>query len=460
MASAEREKAFIRLKLMARIQPLINLRFRSGGRWRLNLHRCSTISDRSSRIARESTGFLDGRFQTGASRRNTSFDSPLPMASTPWRWSRSVLSCTKPRGAQDLIALGASFPLPSCSPISNKFEGSRSHRRRRARTPKIIAGHFRQQINETPMALRQAASGGNIEDVKALLRDGADPNLTDHLGSGPLHVAAEHGHLNVTRALLDAGADPSIPDGYGSTPLLYAVRDGHFGVARLLLECNASAINARNTDGLAPIHIASIQGNFETVRLLLEHKASTAGSGHWGQLPLHYAAKRGHTEVCELLLEYGKNSQPGPILRLLGAESDISSTTLNKFTAFALAVDAGQVEVAEMFMRKWKVSPKSRDGYKVLLFHKTVKVGNCQMAKLFLDYGAPVDMKGDSNERALHIAVENGHADIVGLLLEYGASPKSKDAYSCSPMDKARTPEIMALIRDAQALQQSSGKGS
>lgn len=43
-----------------------------------------------------------------------------------------------------------------------------------------------------------------------LLAQGANPNLQNHIGEGPLHQAAETGSMRVVRWLLEAGADVNL----------------------------------------------------------------------------------------------------------------------------------------------------------------------------------------------------------------------------------------------------------
>merc|ERR1711939_53331 len=54
--------------------------------------------------------------------------------------------------------------------------------------------------------LHQAADGGHVKVVKALVTAGASLDARDKFGMTPLHLAAFRGHMNATRALVDAGA--------------------------------------------------------------------------------------------------------------------------------------------------------------------------------------------------------------------------------------------------------------
>jgi ankyrin repeat protein len=75
--------------------------------------------------------------------------------------------------------------------------------------------------------LHSAASAGDAERVRELLKKGADPNAKNEYGNTPLHEAASRGHVDVVRLLLEHGADPNIQNNIGWTPLHLAAFWGH-----------------------------------------------------------------------------------------------------------------------------------------------------------------------------------------------------------------------------------------
>jgi ankyrin repeat protein len=104
--------------------------------------------------------------------------------------------------------------------------------------------------NAGPTPLTAAAQFGQVEAIRLLIDQGADPNLLDGRsespGQTPLATAATHGQLDACRALLDAGADPNIPtspNGTGEptnwTALDWALQGGHAAVADLLRQHGA-----------------------------------------------------------------------------------------------------------------------------------------------------------------------------------------------------------------------------
>ncbi|WP_293001629.1 glutaminase A [Mycobacterium sp.] len=84
------------------------------------------------------------------------------------------------------------------------------------------------------MRLLYAASQGDLEELRAVLATGSEPNAADYDGRTALHLAASEGHLAVVKYLLSVGARPGVTDRWGGTPYTDAKRGSHAAVAALL----------------------------------------------------------------------------------------------------------------------------------------------------------------------------------------------------------------------------------
>ena len=84
-----------------------------------------------------------------------------------------------------------------------------------------------------------AASKGDIDLVKRLVKAGASVNAADYDGRSALHLAAAEGHDEIVKFLVNNKADVHFKDRWGGNALKDAVRSGHRKVQSILLEAGA-----------------------------------------------------------------------------------------------------------------------------------------------------------------------------------------------------------------------------
>ena len=87
-----------------------------------------------------------------------------------------------------------------------------------------------------------------------------------------LRKAAAGGRLEEIRSLLDRGANINAVTTYNRTPLHYASINGHHQCIELLLDRGAN-INAVKADKWTPLHFASINGHHQCIELLIDRGA-------------------------------------------------------------------------------------------------------------------------------------------------------------------------------------------
>lgn len=89
--------------------------------------------------------------------------------------------------------------------------------------------------------LHWAVRSGNLENVKALVSYGANPNALDHYGNSVLHFAVEVGCYEIVKYLIvDCKVRAELVNKDGDTPLSIACREKFFNIVKLLLENSAS----------------------------------------------------------------------------------------------------------------------------------------------------------------------------------------------------------------------------
>ena len=289
-----------------------------------------------------------------------------------------------------------------------------------------------------------AAQKGDLEAVRALLQQGADPNAAQPDGLTGLHWAALNDELGIAEILLYAGATVSpVTRVGGYTPLHLASQSGHGVVARTLLEAGADA-NAYTTTGVSSLHFAAQADAAEAIIALIEHGAEVdARDTFSNRTPLMFAAYRGAVEATEALVR---------------ADADISATTAVKdYVEISRAASTDRarrnriVAAAEPpeprperqqarggggnnSQRAPCVAPSlpeirssteqigQQGGFAAL--HFAAREGHIEAARLLLGSGADVDQvtAGDQST-ALVVAAINGNYDLARTLLEADADP-------------------------------------
>lgn len=113
----------------------------------------------------------------------------------------------------------------------------------------------RRQVNQAllPVVLCAAAGHGDLATMRALIDEGAAPDLADYDGRTPLHVAAASGQAEICRYLIGQGADLLARDRWDHTPLDDARRGGHDEVAAMLAGAAGPTADGQRDGRLEPL---------------------------------------------------------------------------------------------------------------------------------------------------------------------------------------------------------------
>jgi uncharacterized protein len=126
-----------------------------------------------------------------------------------------------------------------------------------------VTADARDEMSRTP--LHYAALNGPLEDVRALLRGGADVAATDEQGFTAPHFACQQNRPDVAEVLLDAEAPVDPVDQWGNTPLFRAVSNakGDPRIVHRLVRAGADP-DKENASGRTPRQLASMIANYDT----------------------------------------------------------------------------------------------------------------------------------------------------------------------------------------------------
>lgn len=221
-----------------------------------------------------------------------------------------------------------------------------------------------QSLSDKTPPLTQAIFNGQFEIANYLLDHGANPNLINSDGVGPLFATIDVQwansrnypspsveqetvtYLDLMKALLARGADPNVRttrelwfrgrldddwvDSIGATAFWRAAQSHDVDAMKLLVAAGADP-NVGTKQGCSPLQVAAGFGfeysftvvkpdsRFETVKYLVEDlKANVNSRDDLGYTPLHGAAYVGDNEVVKYLVSKGANVKVRSIAHVNG----------------------------------------------------------------------------------------------------------------------------------------------
>ncbi|XP_019380198.1 PREDICTED: ankyrin repeat and SOCS box protein 9 isoform X2 [Gavialis gangeticus] len=212
----------------------------------------------------------------------------------------------------------------------------------------------------------------------------SNPLMSDFVSEwSPLHDASIHGRLLALKKLINQGSSVNLITADRVSPLHEACLGGHAACASVLLKHGAQ-VNGVTIDWHTPLFNACISGSVACLDLLLKHGASPHAACDVAS-PIHEAAKRGYADCIESLASHGVN---------------IDHNIDHLGTPLYIACE------------NWQV--------------------NC--AKKLLESGASAN-HGKGTDSPLHAAARNASAELVNLLIDFGADVRARNAEGKKPVE-------------------------
>jgi len=258
--------------------------------------------------------------------------------------------------------------------------------------------------------LVQACQQCDIEDVRMLLRCGADPKTKQGDGNIPLLIAADRGQLEIAKHLLIAGANVDTVGEDGCSALIIAAQKGELEFARHLLDNRANP-KKKSKDGSTALLFAVKNSNVKMAKLLMDKGASLSSEQHVAfEKPLIAAVEKNKEDGVQCLLQCGVDAK---------ALNDKGHTLI------MIALEKGHRNIVEILAEKGLVK-KDIDALGKHLC-EACAAGDEERAKFLLSVGASSEIKSSKGGTPLVIAVEKGLCQLSKLLLEKGANKKAKN---------------------------------
>ena len=300
-------------------------------------------------------------------------------------------------------------------------------------------------------ALHYAAGKGYKEIVEMLIEKGGYVNAKNNRNVTPLHIAAQNGHKQIVELLIINSADINAETTYGDTPLQYAAFEDNKEIIELLLQKGATitnlhiasymgdlekaetfinegaGINAIDVHVYAPLHYAVQNNQKQAVELLVNSGADVNATTWLGQTPLHIAVNRGYRDIADLLINKGANiniknnegQTPLDIAVMEGRMPIVKTLIANgaEISSIFVAAFIGDFSKVKGFLEKG-IDVNAKDTRKRTALQYAAEEGHNQIVELLLEHDAEINA---GNRTAAELAMNNGHIEIVELLMSKGA---------------------------------------
>jgi ankyrin repeat protein len=277
-------------------------------------------------------------------------------------------------------------------------------------------------------ALHHAVLESNLEMIRFLINQGADPNVNMGDARSILQLATDLGDMQMIQVLIEAGADcnKASSSKHPLNPLQTAVDMGNFELAKYFMSVGAD-INwpPYEIKGATALQMAVQKQNVDMVDFLLDRGAhvNAPAAEIRGVTALQAAVSQGRLDLIELLRRNGANANDRP-----SREDGLS--------ALQCAAKSGRNDIIHLLVLAGAMvngPPADRGG--LFAIQAAARHGHTSTVKFLLKLGADINAPAcpyGVGYTALQAAISNNHLEIVELLLDCGAdvnSPSNK--YQC-----------------------------
>lgn len=285
-------------------------------------------------------------------------------------------------------------------------------------------------------ALYKAIVKGSLEEVNALLKDGADVNAVDD-GAPLIYKAVYKGNEHIVKTLIEAGADVNVKrvkcclvfsefrTFEDDTPLHRAAELGYANIASILIEAGAD-IEAKNYSNKTPLDKAASYNRYNVAKLLIDAGANL--NRDKGYSPLHYFAEWNNVSAIKALIE-------------AGADIDDKTSFGQK------PIDVAKQHKSTDAVRFLREKSDERRNVKFfgeknqMLVDAVISRNIDELRRLMFDDNVDVDLQNAEGQNALHISAslkEEKPGDMVEdtffHMVERSANLNAKDSYGNTPL--------------------------
>ena len=249
------------------------------------------------------------------------------------------------------------------------------------------------EIYEDMNALIYAVRANNIEIVELLLKSKIKINTKFMMGITALNFAKNN--IEIANLLLKYGANINTQISNGFTPLIQASADKNIEFIKFLIE-NGADINIKTANKGTALIVAIAKQNIEVIKILLDNDADVNVVEITGATPLDMAKSHNNKNIIDLLLNKGARS---------------SDTKISSF--YKAFLDKNRKEIEKFLRLGHNIDEENESG--TLLMYASA-IGDIEMVKLVLSYGADINKKSKIGVTALDITYKEKESKLYKLI--------------------------------------------
>jgi ankyrin repeat protein len=301
------------------------------------------------------------------------------------------------------------------------------------------------------MDVIQSESEESEAMLELLLQNGASTELPSKDAWTVLHLVVYEDNFPCTKILLKHGADINAINSIGLTPLHLAAMGESTKMVQLLMEKTSIDSGLERNLSTSVLSFAAVLEDLTLFNWMLEKGADLEVKDKYGRTPLIYCAQSSKPENMTFLLDAGADitasddegttalgsavhkSHEAGVRLLLERGSDIITRHLSGTSIIQVAAETGNLNITQMLLEKG-ADIKVPDKNKVTALHNAVVGENIDIVRLFLEKEAVVDAKDAAGQTSLLIAACTQQEAVVRLLVDYGANVNAKQNEGSIPL--------------------------
>jgi ankyrin repeat protein len=154
--------------------------------------------------------------------------------------------------------------------------------------------------------LHDAVEANDLPKTKNLIESKVvHVNALGKFNRTPLHLASKYGNIEILKFLIRNGADPNVKNIHGFTALYVAALANNVAAIEILVQQPTVNVNEQDLGGMTPLISAACNGcSVETISCLLNNGASTTIQDSLGRAAIDWAREKNFSNIHALLSQY------------------------------------------------------------------------------------------------------------------------------------------------------------